>query len=125
MDTLLRIRADELAHFQMLCEAMTSLGGDPTAVTPCADVAAVAASGIVQVLNDPRTTLAQCLGAVLSAELTDNAGWELLIALAESAGQSDLVGPFLAALGQEQEHLEIVKGWLTALVSREPASPTV
>jgi hypothetical protein len=125
MDTLLRIRADELEHFQLLCEAVTSLGGDPTAMTPCADVTAVASSGIMQVLNDPRTTLAQCLSAMLTAELTDNAGWELLIGLAESAGQPDLVGPFLAALGQEQEHLEIVKGWLTTLVSREPVSPTV
>lgn len=125
MDTLLRIRADELEHFQLLCEAMTSLGGDPTAMTPCADVTAVASSGIMQVLNDPRTTLAQCLNAMLTAELTDNAGWELLISLADSAGQSELVGPFLAALGQEQEHLEIVKGWLTTLVASEPVSPAV
>lgn len=119
-ETLARIRAEELAHFNMLCEAMASLGGDPTAQTPCADVSAVASSGIMQVLNDPRTTLAQCLNAMLTAEMTDNAGWELLIDLAEDAGESELAGRFLAALGQEQEHLEIIKNWLTSIVADQP-----
>jgi hypothetical protein len=109
-----------LEHFNLLCEAMQSLGGDPTAMTPCADVTAVASSGIMQVLNDPRTTLAQCLSAMLTAELTDNAGWELLIRLADDAGESDLAGRFLGALGQEQEHLAIIKTWLTVIVAEQP-----
>lgn len=119
-ETILRIRAEEHAHFQLLCDAMRTLGGDPSAMTPCADVAAVASSGIMQVLTDPRTTFAQCLNAMLTAELTDNAGWELLIQLAEDAGQADLVAQFLVALAQEQEHLAIVKNWLTAIVVEEP-----
>jgi rubrerythrin len=116
-ETLERIRADEFEHFTMLCQSMTAMGGDPTAQTPCADVTAVASSGFMQVLNDPRTTLAQCLNAMLAVELADNAGWELLASLADEAGQSELAGRFLAALGQEQEHLSIIKGWLSALVS--------
>jgi hypothetical protein len=96
------------------------MGGDPTAQTPCADVMAVASSGFMQVLNDPRTTLAQCLNAMLAVELADNAGWELLASLADEAGQSDLAGRFLAALGQEQLHLAIIKGWLTTIVSDNP-----
>ncbi|SDP24895.1 hypothetical protein SAMN04489708_109162 [Paracidovorax cattleyae] len=44
--TLPRIRAEELQHFQMLCDAMRQLGGDPTAQTPCADVVATASMGI-------------------------------------------------------------------------------
>jgi hypothetical protein len=115
--TLERIRQDEYGHFTLLCEAMTAMGGDPTAQTPCADVTAVASSGFMQVLNDPRTTLAQCLNAMLAVELADNAGWEMLASLADEAGQSDLAGRFLAALGQEQQHLAIIKGWLTAIVS--------
>lgn len=118
--TLLRIRAEEHAHFQLLCDAVRTLGGDPTAITPCADVAAVASSGIMQVLTDPRTTFAQCLNAVLTAELTDNAGWEMLIRLAEDAGETELVAQFMVALADEQEHLAIVKNWLTAIVVDEP-----
>jgi hypothetical protein len=115
--TLLRIRADEFEHFTMLCEAMIAMGGDPTAQTPCADVTAVASSGFMQVLTDPRTTLAQCLNTMLAVELADNAGWELLASLADDAGQNELAGRFLAALGQEQEHLAVIKAWLSAIVS--------
>jgi hypothetical protein len=115
--TLERIRSEEFEHFTLLCEAMTAMGGDPTAQTPCADVTAVASSGFMQVLNDPRTTLSQCLNAMLAVELADNAGWELLATLADEAGQNDLVSRFLTALGQEQEHLAIIKAWLSALVT--------
>jgi len=124
-ETLQRIRSEELEHFRLLCEAVTQLGGDPTAQTPCADVIGTASMGLLQVLTDPRTTLAQCLNAMLTAELTDNAGWELLIQLAEQAGESELAGSFLGALAQEQEHLVTIKGWLAALVSQGAGTPAV
>jgi hypothetical protein len=125
LETLMRIRDEELQHFKMLGQAMLKMGGDPTAQTPCADVQATASMGIIQVVTDPRTTLAQCLNAMLTAELTDNAGWELLIQLAEDAGETELAGRFLGALGQEQEHLAIVKGWLTMLVAKGAGTPAV
>ena len=119
-EMLNRIRSEELEHFQLLSEAIIKMGGDPTSQTPCADVTALASSGFMQVLADPRTTLAQCLNAMLAVELADNAGWELLASLADDMGEADLVGQFLGALAQEQEHLLIVKQWLTALVYEEP-----
>ncbi|MDB5900773.1 MAG: hypothetical protein JWP41_4375 [Ramlibacter sp.] len=125
LQTLQRIRNEELAHFKMLGLAMVKMGGDPTAMTPCADVQATASLGIIQVLTDPRTTLAQCLNAMLTAELTDNAGWELLIQLAEEEGETELAGRFLGALSQEQEHLAIVKGWLTGLMVQGAGTPAV
>lgn len=122
--TLRRIRDEEHAHFLMLTEVMRSLGGDPTAQTPCADVSATASSGLMQVVTDPRTTLAQSLNAVLIAELADNAGWELLIALAEQAGKADIAQQFHQAMAQEGEHLAVIKTWLTALVSTATATET-
>lgn len=124
-ETLMRIRSEELAHFRMLCDAMVRLGGDPTAQTPCADVIGTASLGLIQVVTDPRTTLAQSLNAVLTAELTDNAGWELLIQLADQAGEEELSGRFLGALAQEQEHLAIVKAWVTSLVTSAGGTPAV
>jgi rubrerythrin len=120
---LARIRAEELAHFKLLNKAILELGGDPTAQTPCADVTAVASMGIMQVLNDPRTTLAQCLNAMLTAELTDNAGWEVLIRLAEDAGQSDLASQFTKALIEESRHVDIIKTWLNSLLSSPSMAP--
>jgi len=125
LQTLQRIRNEELQHFIMLGQCVEQMGGDPTAQTPCADVIATASAGILQVVTDPRTTLAQTLNAVLSAELTDNAGWEMLARLAEDAGEHDMAGRFLGALGDEQEHLAIVKGWLTSLVSRGAGTAAV
>lgn len=118
--TLDRIRREELAHFVMLTEAIAQLGGDPTAQTPCADIGAVAASGFVQVLNDPRTTLAQCLNAMLAVELADNAGWELLIALAAEAGEDELAARFRSALDEEEQHLVVIKRWLVSLLATAP-----
>ena len=125
LDTLRRIRLEELRHFQMLCEAMAELGGDPTAQTPCADVTAAASIGLMQVLTDPRTTLAQCLNTLLTAELTDNAGWELVSELAGKSGQTQMVERFAEALAEEQQHLAIVRGWLRKLLSNEAGTPAV
>ncbi len=125
LETLRKIRSQELAHFHMLCECVKALGGDPTAQTPCADVAGTASMGLVQVITDPRTTLAQSLDAILIAELTDNAGWELLSELAAKAGQTELAGRFTEALATEEEHLETVRTWLQSLLMNDVGSPAV
>jgi hypothetical protein len=124
-ETLDRIRAEELGHFHLLCDCVASLGGDPTSQTPCADVTAAASIGLMQVVTDPRTTLAQCLNAMMTAELTDNAGWELLAQLAEDAGQEEMARTFLQALQTEQRHLEIIRTWLQALLITEAGTPAV
>lgn len=113
------ILEEEFRHFQMLADAIEDMGGDPTAQTPCADITAVSSMGLIQVLTDPRTTLAQCLQALLSAEMTDNVGWELLIELAQQGGHDTLLEPFQKALASEQEHETMIKGWLRKMVMEE------
>ncbi len=113
---LQEIRQEEHRHFELLTQAITQLGGDPTVQSPCADVAAVASMGIMQVLTDPRTTMAQCLNAMLTAELTDNAGWEMLIEVADELGYENLSSDFTEALDNEQQHLLNVQTWLSERV---------
>lgn len=113
---LQQIRDEELNHFLLLNKAITDLGGDPTVQSPCADVAGVASLGILQVLTDPRTSVTQCLQAMLTAELTDNDGWQLLINLTENLGYQDMAGEFQRALEHEEQHLRHVRGWLTEKV---------
>jgi len=125
LDLLHRFRAEELAHFRMLCDVAKELGADPTAQTPSADVIATASMGLLQVITDPRTTLAHSLNALLTAELTDNAGWELLQELAVEAGQDSLVRQFSQALADEQQHRVVVTAWVKSLVMDAAGTPPV
>lgn len=116
---LAHIRDDEEAHFHLVHTHLERLGADPTAMTPCADVSGVQGMGLMQVISDPRTTIAQGLNALLTAELTDNASWELLIELASQTGHVDMAAAFTEALQHEAEHLEMVRGWLRQAVLQE------
>jgi len=111
---------EEYRHFTMLQSVIEQLGGDPTSVTPSANLQATAAHGVNQVLVDPRTTLLQSLEAILIAELADNACWEALIELAQEAGEDKLVAQFQEALRNEQDHLAKVQTWLAAGHGRSP-----
>lgn len=111
IDDLKQIRADEARHFILISDAIESLGGDPTSQTPSADLAGVESMGLVQVLNDPRASIAQSLHAIVTAELCDKAGWETLVALADEHDLTGMVDDFTDALNQEREHLALVQTW--------------
>jgi rubrerythrin len=70
----------------------------------------------MQVVMDPRSSISQCLQVMLTAELTDNAGWEMLSDLADELGHTDLAEQFRGALENEEQHLINVQGWLTERV---------
>jgi len=107
--TLQRFRDQEAEHFELVADALESLGGDPTAQTPCADLVGVESMGLVQAMNDPRTSLLQSLHVMLDAELIDNAGWDLLIRLARSAAHETLADRFERAQRQEAIHLDTLR----------------
>ncbi|NHZ32564.1 ferritin Dps family protein [Massilia sp. CCM 8692] len=111
IEDLEQIRADEARHFHLVADAIASLGGDPTSQTPSADLVGVESMGLVQVLNDPRTSIAQSLHAIVTAELSDKAGWETLVALADEHGLADMVDSFTQALNEEREHLALTQTW--------------
>lgn len=113
LQTLRHFREEEAEHLELVKAAIEKLGADPTAMTPCADVAGCINMGVMETITDPRTNLAQSLNALLTADLTDNAGWELLIDLANASGQSDIAESFGKALSQEQVHMQTVKEWLS------------
>lgn len=114
-----KIREEELQHFHLLWDCLETMGADPTVETPSADISALASQGIPKVLADPRTTVPQCLEAILAAELVDNAGWEMLLSLADEFGQSDMADKFRKALAEEENHLTLVRDWLTRGIMEE------
>lgn len=104
----------ELCHLGIAHQAILQLGGDPTAVTPCANVQLVAGRGITDILVDPRTTLIECLDAIMTAELTDHESWEHLVPLVAPLRDRDLEARVREAERTEAEHLAKVRGWLAA-----------
>jgi rubrerythrin len=116
LQDFLRIRQDEASHALLVVECIEQLGADPTVQTPSADVVGVQTLGLLQAASDPRTTLAQTLQVALSAELVDNAGWEMLTSLAEEMRQNDMVTRFRSAAIREAEHLATVRKWCESLV---------
>jgi len=120
-----KIRDDEHHHLLVLHDAIDQMGGDPTALTPSADVIAVAGAGWIQVLADPRTTFTQCLEVMLIAESGDIEGWTMLVELAVGLGLDDLAEQFRRASIVEEEHVLKVRAWLTAaLLGQAGAIPT-
>lgn len=118
-EDLEHIHDEEKEHFALLQEVILDLGGDPTIQTPSADISGVLSTGVLQVLTDPRTTVAQCLQAALVAELSDNDGWQMLIELATTLDREDLAQKFEDALKNEAEHLEKVRLWLSSMTLQE------
>jgi rubrerythrin len=114
---LKHIRDEEAVHFALVGAAIQSLGGDPTAQTPAADVTGVEGAGLMQVLTDPKTTVAQALHAILVAEMIDNAAWDELIELTGQAGNDELVARFSKARDEEQGHLDKVQDWYKRAVA--------
>jgi rubrerythrin len=124
VEELRHICEEELEHFHLLQNAITALGGDATLQTPSADVAGVLSHGVMQVVSDPRTTIPQTLQAMLTAELVDNDGWQMLQDLAAELGQDDLEEQCRRAYEEEQEHLEKVRDWLTSMTMEEVSGST-
>lgn len=111
------IRSDELTHFNLLRDCIEQLGGDPTAMTPSADVDATLGEGATKVMVDPRIGVIDSLQALLIAELADHAGWDALHEIAKSVGADEMAEKFDKALDEEEEHLRSVEQWMGAAFS--------
>jgi hypothetical protein len=110
-ERLREFKADEARHFALLTRCVERLGGDPTAQTPCADLAGIETIGLLQAVTDPKTSFLQSLHAVVIGELADNAGWDELVMLAEKLGHADIADEFRSAREAERRHLAAVREW--------------
>jgi hypothetical protein len=111
---LVEIREQEHAHALLAQELIRGLGGDPTMVTPCANLQATASRGIIDVLVDPRTSLIDCLETILVAELADQDSWAALARSAETLGDAGMTAKITQAQQTELQHLKKVRGWIEA-----------
>lgn len=105
---------EEKNHYEMTRKILSSIGGNPD-TKPNDDVCSMVESAWVQMIEDPRTSFVQSLDIILQAELVDNAGWEILIELAETLNMEDAIEKFEHALEEENTHLAYVRAWVSQL----------
>jgi Rubrerythrin len=122
-EDLLHILTEEYEHAELLTDAIKELGGDPTALTPAANLAVTISAGLPQVLSDPRTNLLQSLEAIMVAELADNECWTALAQLAQQDGHDNLANRCREATGHERDHLRKVRTWIATAQGRTGADP--
>jgi hypothetical protein len=108
------IRDEEHRHMALAQRLIVELGGDPTVVTPCANLQSTAGRGIGDVLLDPRTTLIECLDAIIVAELADHESWDQLAGAINLFGEQTIEAQVREAERVEAEHLMKVRGWMQA-----------
>ncbi len=101
-------REQEKEHQQWLEASIRQLGADPGRPTELARLAARETSGIEAVIaKDPE--FPHLLHALLAAEHVDGAGWELLVALAEEAGDGEAREQFEKRRREEEQHLVLLR----------------
>jgi bacterioferritin (cytochrome b1) len=112
-------RDQEKEHEEWLEAKIRALGGSAHAMTARAHLVQTESRGIEEIIFDDRATLPQMLHALLAAELVDNAGWDLLVALADEVGDHDLKKEFKRRLHEEEDHLALIQKAVARFAKRE------
>ncbi len=111
-------RDQEKQHEEWLEEFIRQLGGDDQQPSEKARLVAEMSKGIEQVImSDPE--LPHLFQALLAAELVDNAGWDLLVELADEADDRAAVKDFKRCLHEEEEHLILMREVMAKLSAHE------
>jgi bacterioferritin (cytochrome b1) len=117
-------RDQEKEHEEWLEAQIRALGGSAHAMTAKAHLVQTESQGIAAVIFDERATLPQMLHALLAAELVDNAGWDLLVALADEVDDHDLKKEFKRRLHEEEDHLALIQKAVARFAKRELLAET-
>lgn len=122
-----RIRDQEREHMEWLETCIRQLGGDEGQMTELAVLSERETSGIERVIRkDPE--LPHLLHALLAAEHVDTAGWDLLAALADEAGDVSAQEEFRRRLREEERHLAFLRDalrtfWAHEIVGKDLVAP--
>ncbi len=109
LDTCRRYRDEEAEHQAWLEEQIRALGGDVNGESEMSRLVAEESRGIEQIILREDVELQHLFHALMAAELVDNAGWDLLAALAEEADDDDALDAFALRQAEEEDHLEYLR----------------
>lgn len=110
-------RDEEKEHEEWLEKQIRALGGDAHGKTELGELITQESAGVKKVVTGDKDLVHQ-MHALLTAELVDNAGWELLLELADDADDPDARAEFRKRLHQEEEHLDFVRRAMVAFQRR-------
>jgi bacterioferritin (cytochrome b1) len=123
-DPMTMHRDQEKEHEEWLEAKIRELGGSAHTLTAKAQLVKTEARGFEEAIFDGRATLPQMLHALLAAELVDNAGWDLLVAVADEADDHEMKKQFKRRLHEEEDHLALLQRAVEKIAKREVMVPT-
>jgi hypothetical protein len=122
-ERLVELHNQELEHLNVVRESLHRLGTGAPSLSVAGDGTDAQLQELLQAVDDPSASLQDALRAVLVAEIINNAGWLLLVELAQELGPQDQAETFREVLRAESLHLEEVSGWIAHLQDADaPAS---
>jgi bacterioferritin (cytochrome b1) len=111
-------RAEEKEHEEFLEAQIRFLGGDAHGETEKSRLVTRESKGIEEVVMSD-AQLPHLFHALLAAELVDNAGWDLLVQVADEAGDRDAKKDFKKRLHEEEDHLLFIRKAVEKLAFQE------
>jgi bacterioferritin (cytochrome b1) len=115
-------RDQEKEHEEWLEDQIRNLGGDAHAQTEHSKLIVAESSGIEGVVlrgEGNGNALPHLFHALLTAELVDNAGWELLLELADRADDDDARRELRKRLHEEEDHLYLIRRTVSKYARKE------
>jgi bacterioferritin (cytochrome b1) len=106
---LRKIRNEEWAHEEWLEAQIRSLGGTAHETTEMSQLETEEAMGVRNVIVDGHQKVLHLVHALLAAELSDNAGWDLLVKLANDSGDREAKFAFMKRQLEEVKHLAFLR----------------
>jgi bacterioferritin (cytochrome b1) len=119
VDQLREHGAEEKAHEEWLEAQVRALGGDAHGQTEMSRLVQTESLGIEKVVLAADGSIPHLLHALLAAELVDNAGWDMLVELADDAGDRMTKRELKQRLHEEEEHLRFVQRALERMARQE------
>ncbi|HET9753781.1 MAG TPA: ferritin-like domain-containing protein [Myxococcales bacterium] len=115
-------RDEEKEHEEWLEEQIRALGGTAHGLSEHAVLAQAESEGVERVIRRD-DSIPHDFHALLTAELADNAGWDLLVQIADEVGDSKAKKEFKKRLHEEEKHLLFVRKTLLELTRNDLSSP--
>ncbi|WP_437878981.1 hypothetical protein [Sorangium sp. So ce513] len=112
-------RDQEKEHEEWLEAQIRGLGGDAHAETEMSRLILIESQGIREVVLNGDQNPVHLFHALLTAELVDNSGWQLLLELADEADDDEAREAFRKRLHAEEDHLFFTRQVVERLTRKE------